>query len=62
MKADSRFLDLIERIQGGHLMTREECAYLIGFGETSLEASIESHLIAIAAEKSRKTGLPVDIH
>lgn len=40
MKADSRFLDLIERIQGGHLMTREECAYLIGFDETSLEASI----------------------
>ena len=40
MKADSRFLDLIERIQGGHLMTREECAYLIGFGETSLEAAI----------------------
>lgn len=28
---------------------------------TSLEASIESHLIAIAAEQSRKTGLPVQI-
>lgn len=30
--------------------------------ETSLEKSVESHLIALAAEKSRKTGLPVKVH
>jgi hypothetical protein len=29
---------------------------------TSLEGSVESHLIALAAEKSRKQGTPIKIH
>ena len=29
---------------------------------TSLENSVESHLMAIAAEESRKTGKPVNVH
>ena len=40
MKANSKFLQLIERIQEGHVMTREECEFLLGFDEKSLEAGI----------------------
>ena len=40
MKANSKFLQLIERIQEGHVMTREECEFLLVFDEKSLEAGI----------------------
>jgi hypothetical protein len=40
MKANSKFLQLIERIQEGYVMTREECEFLLGFDEKSLEAGI----------------------
>ena len=40
MKANSKFLHLIERIQEGHIITREECEFLLSFDERSLEAGI----------------------
>ena len=40
MKANSKFLQLIERIQEGHIITCEECEFLLGFDERSLEAGI----------------------
>lgn len=40
MKADSKFLQLIGRIQDGYVMTQAECEYLLGFDEKSLEAAI----------------------
>lgn len=48
---------------GDYMLVKQLYDMIIGNKKatTSLEASIESHLIAIAAEESRKTGLPVNI-
>ena len=40
MKVNKDFLQLINRIEEGHLYTAEECAFLLSFPETSLEAAI----------------------
>ena len=40
MRAESNFLQLISRIQDGHVMTQQECEYLLCFDERSLEAAI----------------------
>ena len=40
MKADIKFLGLIEKIQAGHKVTEDECAFLLQFPEASLESSI----------------------
>ncbi|MBQ5831656.1 MAG: hypothetical protein IIW44_08565, partial [Alistipes sp.] len=40
MKVNLDFLQLINRIEEGHLYTAEECAFLLSFPETSLEAAI----------------------
>lgn len=40
MKANRDFLHLIDRIEQGYRMTEQECAFLLSFPETSLEAAI----------------------
>lgn len=40
MQIDGKFLQLIDRIQGGYKMTQQECEYLLTFDERSLEAAI----------------------
>ena len=40
MKADVKFLNLIDKVQSGNPITREECVYLLKFPESSLEAAV----------------------
>ena len=40
MKADVKFLNLIEKAQSGIPITREDCVFLLKFPETSLESAI----------------------
>ena len=40
MKVNTDFLHLINRIEEGHLYTKQECEFLLSFPETSLEAAI----------------------
>ena len=40
MRIDSKFIQLIDRIQEGYKMTQQECEFLLSFDERSLEAAI----------------------
>ena len=40
MRVNTDFLHLINRIEEGHLYTKQECEFLLSFPETSLEAAI----------------------
>ncbi|MBQ8438704.1 MAG: hypothetical protein IJX21_08165 [Alistipes sp.] len=58
MRAESKFLQLMGRIQDGYRMTQEECAYLLSFDERSLEAAITRGVAdAMSREKFGNKGL-----
>lgn len=58
MKADNKFLNLIEKIQSGNAITQEECAFLLKFPETSLESAITRGIAdCMSREKFGNTGL-----
>lgn len=58
MKMDDTFLDLIERIQSGHTTTTKECAFLLQFPETSLEAGVTRAVAdSISRERFNNTGM-----
>lgn len=58
MKADKKFLDLIEKIQSGYQITRQECAFLLQFSETSLESAITRGVAdTLSRAKFDNTGL-----
>ena len=49
---------------GDEMLVRDFYNALVGSGDaqTTLEKSIESHLMALAAEKKRKNGEKVEVH
>lgn len=58
MKADRKFLDLIEKVQSGYQITPQECAFLLQFSETSLESAITRGVAdTMSREKFGNTGL-----
>ena len=52
MRVNTDFLHLINRIEEGHLYTKQECEFLLSFPETSLEAAITR---GVADRLSRET-------
>lgn len=51
MRIDSKVESLLDRAQSGHAPSQDECAYLLGFPETSLEAA---HARAAADATTRR--------
>lgn len=57
MKIDSKFLSLIGQVQSGHLLTKDECAFLLRFPETSLESAVTRGVAdSMSREKFDNTG------
>lgn len=56
MKIDAKFMNLIDKIQSGLKINQEECAFLLKFPETSLEAAV-TRGIADTMSKERFDGL-----
>lgn len=61
MRVNTDFLHLINRIEEGHLYTKQECEFLLSFPETSLEAAITRGVAdRLSREKFGKKDLSLD--